>query len=257
MAYEHIIETRQGAVGIITLSRPKALNALNALMADEINCALAGFARDDAIGCVVMTGSEKAFAAGADIRELKDKSFDDVYGNALLASWDEVPKFRKPLIAAVAGYCLGGGLEFALMCDFIIAAENARFATPETGLGIIPGGGATQRLARWVGKSKAMDMVLTGRQVDAAEAERIGLVARIVPTENYLAAAIEVAEKVAGLSRPVAMMAKQAVNRAFETSLEEGLRSERHAFHSTFALEDQKEGMAAFLEKRKPVFRNR
>lgn len=257
MAYEHIIEAREGAVGIITLNRPKALNALNAAMVDEINCALAGFARDDAIGCVILTGNEKAFAAGADIREMKDKSFDDVYSNNFLANWDEVPKFRKPLIAAVAGYCLGGGVEFALMCDLIIAAENARFATPETGLGIIPGGGATQRLARWIGKAKAMDMVLTGRQVDATEAERIGLVARIVPTENYLAAAIEVAQKIATLSRPVAMMAKEAVNRAYETTLEEGLRFERRTIHAMFALEDQKEGMAAFLEKRKPVFKNR
>jgi enoyl-CoA hydratase len=257
MAYEHIIEAREGAVGIITLNRPKALNALNAAMVDEINCALAGFARDDAIGCVILTGNEKAFAAGADIREMKDKSFDDVYSNNFLANWDEVPKFRKPLIAAVAGYCLGGGVEFALMCDLIIVAENARFATPETGLGIIPGGGATQRLARWIGKAKAMDMVLTGRQVDATEAERIGLVARIVPTENYLAAAIEVAQKIATLSRPVAMMAKEAVNRAYETTLEEGLRFERRTIHAMFALEDQKEGMAAFLEKRKPVFKNR
>jgi len=226
-------------------------------MVDEINCALAGFAKDDAIGCVILTGNEKAFAAGADIKEMKDKSFDDVYSNNFLSNWDEVQKFRKPLIAAVAGYCLGGGCEVALMCDLIIAAENARFATPETGLGIIPGGGATQRLARWIGKSKAMDMVLTGRQVDAAEAERIGLVARIVPTENYLGAAIEVAQKIASLSRPVAMMAKEAVNRAYETSLEEGLRFERRTIHSTFALDDQKEGMAAFLEKRKPVFRNK
>jgi enoyl-CoA hydratase len=257
MAYEHIIEAREGAVGIITLNRPKALNALNSAMVDEINCALAGFAKDDAIGCVILTGNEKAFAAGADIREMKDKSFDDVYGNNFLSNWDEVPRFRKPLIAAVAGYCLGGGCEFALMCDLIIAAENAKFATPETGLGIIPGGGATQRLARWIGKSKAMDMVLTGRQVDATEAERIGLVARIVPTENYLAAAIEVAQKIASLSRPVAMMAKEAVNRAYETPLEEGLLFERRTIHSTFALEDQKEGMAAFLEKRKPAFRNR
>jgi len=257
MAYDHILESREGGVGIITLNRPKALNALNSAMVDEINCALAGFAKDDAIGCVILTGNEKAFAAGADIKEMKDKSFDDVYSNNFLSNWDEVQKFRKPLIAAVAGYCLGGGCEVALMCDLIIAAENARFATPETGLGIIPGGGATQRLARWIGKSKAMDMVLTGRQVDAAEAERIGLVARIVPTENYLGAAIEVAQKVASLSRPVAMMAKEAVNRAYETSLEEGLRFERRTIHSTFALGDQKEGMAAFLEKRKPVFRNK
>ncbi len=257
MTYDTIIVTTQGSVGIITLNRPKALNALNTAMVDEVNCALAGFHKDDAVGCVVLTGSEKAFAAGADVREMKDKTFDDVYLNDFLSNWDEVAKFRKPMIAAVAGYCFGGGIEFALMCDFIIAAENAKFATPETGLGIIPGCGATQRLARWLGKSKAMDMVLTGRQIEAVEAERIGLVARIVPTENYLAAAIEVAGKVASLSRPVALMAKEAVNRAYETPLAEGLRFERRAIHSAFALADQKEGMAAFLEKRKPVFRNK
>ena len=257
MTYENIIVTAQGAVGIITLNRPKALNALNSQLVDEVNDALASFQKDDAIGCVVLTGSEKAFAAGADIKEMKDKTFEDVYLNDFLASWDKVAAFRKPMIAAVAGYCLGGGVEFALMCDFIIAAENAKFATPETGLGIIPGGGATQRLARWVGKAKAMDMVLTGRQVDAVEAERMGLVARIVPTENFLESTIAVAEKIAGLSRPVAMMAKESVNRAFETTLAEGLKFERRTIHSMFALEDQKEGMAAFLEKRKPAFRNR
>ena len=257
MAYENIISEIRGAAGIITLNRPKALNALNAQLIDELNQALSGFQEDAAIGCVIITGSDKAFAAGADIGEMKDKSFTDVYLGNFLSAWDKVSEFRKPVIAAVSGYCLGGGCELALMCDFIIAADTAKFGLPEITLGIIPGSGGTQRLARSIGKAKAMEMILTGRLMDAAEAESCGLVSRIVAPEKLLDEAVATAAKIATFSQPVVMMAKEAVNRAFETSLAEGLRFERRLMHSMFALEDQKEGMSAFVEKRKPVFENR
>ena len=257
MAYENIISETRDAVGIITLNRPKALNALNAQLIDELNHALSGFQEDPAIGCVIIAGSDKAFAAGADIREMKDKSFTDVYLGNFLATWDRISEFRKPMIAAVSGYCLGGGCELALMCDFIIASDTAKFGQPEITLGVIPGAGGTQRLARFIGKAKAMDMILTGRLMEAAEAERCGLVSRIVVPEKLLDEAVETAAKIAAFSQPIAMMAKEAVNRAFETSLAEGLRFERRLIHSMFALDDQKEGMSAFVEKRKPVFKNK
>ena len=257
MAYENIISETRDAVGIITLNRPKALNALNAQLIDELNYALSGFQEDAAIGCVIIAGSDKAFAAGADIREMKDKSFTDVYLGNFLSTWDKVSEFRKPMIAAVSGYCLGGGCELALMCDFIIAADTAKFGLPEITLGVIPGAGGTQRLARSIGKAKAMEMILTGRLMEAAEAESCGLVSRIVAPEKLLDEAVATAAKIATFSQPVVMMAKEAVNRAFETSLAEGLRFERRLIHSMFALEDQKEGMSAFVEKRKPVFKNR
>jgi enoyl-CoA hydratase len=257
MAYENIIGETRGAVGIITLNRPKALNALNSQLIGELNDALWVFQEDSSIGCVVIAGSAKAFAAGADIREMKDKTFTDVYLGNFFASWDKIAEFRKPMIAAVAGYCLGGGCELALMCDFIIAADTAKFGQPEITLGVIPGAGGTQRLARFVGKAKAMDMILTGRLMEAAEAESSGLVSRIVPAEKLLDEAVEAAAKIGSFSQPVVMMAKESVNRAFETSLAEGLRFERRLIHSMFALEDQKEGMSAFVEKRKPEFKNR
>lgn len=257
MAYENIISETRDAVGIITLNRPKALNALNSQLIDELNSALSAFQEDSSVGCVVITGNEKAFAAGADIREMKDKTFTDVYLGDFLGTWDDVTEFRKPIIAAVSGYCLGGGCELAMMCDFIIAADSAKFGQPEITLGVIPGAGGTQRLARFVGKAKAMDMVLTGRLMEAVEAERCGLVSRIVPVEKLLDEAVNAAAKIASFSRPVVMMAKEAVNRAFETSLAEGLRFERRLIHSMFALDDQKEGMAAFVEKRKPDFKNK
>lgn len=257
MAYENIISETRDAVGIITLNRPKALNALNAQLIDELNYALSEFQEDTTVGCVIIAGSDKAFAAGADIREMKDKSFTDVYLGNFLSAWDRVSEFRKPMIAAVSGYCLGGGCELALMCDFIIAAETAKFGLPEITLGIIPGSGGTQRLARSIGKAKAMEMILTGRLMEAAEAESCGLVSRIVAPERLLDEAVVTAAKIATFSQPVVMMAKEAVNRAFETSLSEGLRFERRLIHSMFALEDQKEGMSAFVEKRKPVFKNR
>jgi enoyl-CoA hydratase len=257
MAYENIISETRDAVGIITLNRPKALNALNAQLIDELNYALSDFQEDAAIGSVIIAGSDKAFAAGADIREMKDKSFTDVYLGNFLSTWDKVSEFRKPMIAAVSGYCLGGGCELALICDFILAADTAKFGLPEITLGIIPGSGGTQRLARSIGKAKAMEMILTGRLMEAAEAESCGLVSRIVAPEKLLDEAVATAAKIATFSQPVVMMAKEAVNRAFETSLAEGLRFERRLMHSMFALEDQKEGMSAFIEKRKPVFKNR
>ena len=257
MAYENIISETKDAVGIITLNRPKALNALNSQLIDELNHALSAFQENSAIGCVIIAGSEKAFAAGADIREMKDKSFTDVYLGNFLATWDDITEFRKPIIAAVSGYCLGGGCELALMCDFIIAADTAKFGQPEITLGVIPGAGGTQRLARFIGKAKAMDMILTGRLMEAAEAESCGLVSRIVPAEKLLNEAVDAAAKISSFSQPIIMMAKESVNRAYETSLAEGLRFERRLIHSIFALEDQKEGMSAFVEKRKPVFKNK
>jgi enoyl-CoA hydratase len=257
MTYENLLVETRGAVGIVTLNRPKALNALNTALIDELNQAVAGFEADDAVGAIVLTGSEKAFAAGADIKEMQSRSYVDAYLGDFLTSWDNLAACRKPVIAAVSGYALGGGCELAMMCDLIIAADTAKFGQPEIQLGVMPGAGGTQRLTRAVGKSKAMDMILTGRMMDAEEAERAGLVSRIVPAADLLAEAVKVAGKIAGMSRPSALMAKESVNRAYETTLAEGVRFERRLFQSMFATEDQKEGMTAFVEKRQPAFRNR
>jgi enoyl-CoA hydratase len=258
MNYENILVERRGAVGLITLNRPKALNALNAALIADLGSALDAFEDDDEIGAVVLTGSEKAFAAGADIKEMQSKSFMDVYlQDFITAGWERVTRCRKPVIAAVSGFALGGGCELAMMCDFILAAENAKFGQPEINLGTIPGAGGTQRLTRFVGKSKAMEMCLTGRMMDAAEAERSGLVSRIVPAAELVDEAVKVAGVIAAKSRPVVMICKESVNRSYETTLAEGVRFERRLFHSTFATEDQKEGMAAFAEKRPPNFRHR
>lgn len=257
MTYENIlVETHDGA-GLIRLNRPQALNALNAALVAELGQALAAFDQDPKIGAIVITGSEKAFAAGADIKEMASKSYMDAYLGDFLASWDRVANQRKPVIAAVAGFALGGGCELALMCDFIIAAETAKFGQPEIQLGVMPGAGGTQRLTRYIGKSKAMDMVLTARMMDAAEAERCGLVSRVVAADKLVEEALSAAKKIASFSQPIAMMAKESVNRAFETTLAEGVRFERRLFHAMFASDDQKEGMAAFVEKRKPAFKNR
>ena len=260
MTYENILSDTRGKVGVITLNRPKALNALSPALMNELAAALDAFEADEGIGCIVITGSDKAFAAGADIKAMKDQSYMDVYkADFITAEWERVTRCRKPVIAAVAGYALGGGCELAMLCDFIIAADNARFGQPEINLGIIPGAGGTQRLPRFVGKSKAMDMVLLGqaRMMDAAEAARVGLVSRVVPVAQLIDDAVATAGRIAELSLPIVMMAKEAVNRAFETTLAEGVRFERRLFHSAFATEDQKEGMAAFVEKRKPAFRDR
>jgi enoyl-CoA hydratase len=258
MAYENIqVETR-GKVGLITLNRPKALNALSPDLMRELGAALLAFEADDNIGAMVLTGNDKAFAAGADIKAMKDWSYMDVYkSDYITAEWETVTRCRKPVIAAVAGYALGGGCELAMMCDFIIAADTAKFGQPEINLGILPGAGGTQRMPRFVGKSKAMEMVLTARTMDAAEAERCGLVSRVVPAAELLDEAVKTAQKISELSLPVVMMAKESVNRAFETTLSEGVRFERRLFHSCFGIEDQKEGMAAFVDKRKPSFKNR
>jgi enoyl-CoA hydratase len=257
MTCETLIVERHGAAGLITLNRPETLNALNDRMLREITQALAGFEADDGIGAVVITGSGRAFAAGADVKEMQDLAFADVYRRGFLDGWDTVARCRKPLIAAVGGFALGGGCELAMLCDIVIAAETARFGQPEITLGIIPGMGGSQRLTRAVGKAKAMDMVLTGRAIDAGEAERLGLVSRVVSSEGLLDEALSIAARIASFSAPSVMMAKEAINRAFETTLEEGLRFERRLLYSLFATEDQKEGMAAFVEKRLPVFRNR
>ncbi len=258
MTYENILVEKRGAVGLITLNRPKALNALCAALIVDLGHALDDMEQDPAIGAVVITGSERAFAAGADIKEMATKSYMDVYlQDFITVGWERVTTCRKPIIAAVAGYALGGGCEMAMMCDFILAADTAKFGQPEILIGTIPGAGGTQRLPRYVGKSKAMEMALTGRQMDAAEAERCGLVSRVVPAADLVDEAIRTAEKIAALSRPIVMIAKESVNRAFETSLAEGLRFERRVFHSTFATDDQKEGMAAFIDKRKPAFKHR
>ena len=260
MSYENILVEIRGKVGLITLNRPKALNALSPDLMRELGAALAVFESDENIGATVLTGNEKAFAAGADIKAMKDWGYMDVYkSDYITAEWESVARCRKPVIAAVAGYALGGGCELAMMCDFILAGDNAKFGQPEINLGVIPGAGGTQRLPRFVGKSKAMEMVLLGqaRMMDAQEAERCGLVSRIVPAGELVEEAVRTAQKIADLSLPIVMMAKEAVNRAFESTLTEGVRFERRLFHSTFAAEDQKEGMAAFTEKRKPVFRNR
>jgi enoyl-CoA hydratase len=258
MGYENIIVERKDAVGVITLNRPKALNALSGALMGELQRALIDLDGDDEIGCMIITGSEKAFAAGADIKEMQSKTYMDAYlEDFITVSWEHVSKVRKPVIAAVSGYALGGGCEIAMMCDFIIAAENAKFGQPEITIGTIPGSGGTQRLARFVGKAKAMDMCLTGRMMDAEEAERAGLVSRIVPVADLMDEAMKTAQRIAGLSRPSVMMAKESVNRAYETTLAEGVRFERRLFHSTFSTEDQKEGMAAFAEKRQPNFKHR
>ncbi|MCA1299876.1 enoyl-CoA hydratase [Stappia indica] len=257
MGYENIQVEKRGRVGLVTLHRPKALNALNSALIAELNTALAQFEGDDKIGCVVLTGSEKAFAAGADVKEMSTLSFVEAYTNDFITSWDQVSRFRKPIIAAVAGYALGGGCELAMMCDFILAADNARFGQPEITLGVMPGAGGSQRLTRFVGKSKAMEMCLTGRMMDAAEAERSGLVSRVLPVDELVDEALRVAEKIADFSMPIVMMTKESVNRAYETTLAEGVRFERRMFHSMFATEDQQEGMMAFVEKRAPQFKNR
>ncbi len=258
MAYECILTETDGGVGIITLNRPDALNAFNQQLMDELTDAVKKYEADDAIGCMIITGSEKAFAAGADIKEMASRTYVDVFmEDFVTANWEEVSRTRKPIIAAVAGYALGGGCELALMCDFILAGDNAKFGQPEISIGAMPGAGGTQRLARFIGKSKAMEMCLTGRMMDAEEAERCGMVSRIVPKGELRDEAIRVAKQIAGFSRPIAMLTKEAVNRAYETTLSEGVRFERRVFHSLFALEDQKEGMAAFTEKRKPSFKHR
>jgi enoyl-CoA hydratase len=256
MTYTNIsVETRD-AVGLVTLSRPDALNALNSALIDELNQALDVFEADSAIGAIVITGSEKAFAAGADIKEMQSQSYMDVYLGDFIGKWERVSQCRKPVIAAVAGYALGGGCEMAMMCDFILAADTAKFGQPEINLGAMPGAGGTQRLTRFVGKSKAMEMCLTGRMMDADEAERSGLVSRIVPAADLVDEAVKTAAVIAAKSMPIAMMTKETVNRAYETTLSEGVRFERRVFHSMFATNDQKEGMAAFAEKRKPKFSN-
>jgi enoyl-CoA hydratase len=257
MAYETILTETRGRVGLITLNRPKALNALNSTVLAEMLSALNAFEADAGVGAIVVTGSEKAFAAGADIKEMQPKAFIDAYTEDFFAGWEGLTRIRKPIVAAVAGYALGGGCELAMMCDFIIAADNAKFGQPEITLGVMPGMGGSQRLTRFVGKSKAMDMCLTGRMMDAEEAERSGLVSRIVPVADLLGEAVKAAEKIAGFSLPSVMMCKETINRAYETTLAEGLRFERRVFHSMFALADQKEGMAAFVEKRKPDFKHR
>ncbi len=258
MAYDNIIVDTKGPVGIITLNRPKAMNALNSAIVREIGRALDGFEADEAIGCIVITGSEKAFAAGADIKEMQSKSYIDAYlQNFITDGWDRITTCRKPVIAAVAGFALGGGCEVAMMCDFIIAADTAKFGQPEITIGIIPGVGGTQRLPRFVGKSKAMEMVLTGRMMGAEEAERAGLVSRIVPAGDLIEEAVKTAKAIASLSRPAVMMAKESLNRAYESSLAEGILFERRTFHAIFATADQKEGMAAFVEKRQPKWKNK
>ena len=257
MSYETILVETRGRVGIVRINRPQVLNALNATVVSEVIAAATAFGADANIGCIILTGSEKAFAAGADIKEMADKSFLDAYMSDFAADWERFINVRKPIIAAVAGYALGGGCEVAMMCDLIIAADNAKFGQPEIKLGVIPGIGGTQRLTRAVGKAKAMDLVLTGRMMDAAEAERSGLVARVVPAADLMGEAMKLAETIASMSLPVVMVAKESVNRAFETSLAEGLRFERRVFHSLFATRDQKEGMAAFVEKRAAKFEHK
>ena len=258
MAYEHIIVETRGRVGLITLNRPKALNALNDALMDELGEALARFDADEGIGAIVLTGNEKAFAAGADIGAMKDWSYMDVYkSNYITRNWERLKSVRKPVIAAVAGFALGGGCELAMMCDFIIAGDTAKFGQPEIKIGTIPGAGGTQRLPRAVGKAKAMDLVLTGRMMDAAEAERAGLASRVVPAAKLLEEALAAAGQIAGFSLPSLMAAKEAINRAYETPLTEGILFERRTFHSLFGTEDQKEGMTAFVEKRKPSFKHR
>ena len=257
MAYEHILVEIRGPVGLIKLNQPKAMNALCADLAREIAEAVDAYEKNDAIGALVVTGSEKAFCAGADIKEMQSQTYMDVYKEDFITvNWERLSQCRKPVIAAVAGYALGGGCEFAMMCDFILAADNAKFGQPEILIGTIPGAGGTQRLPRFVGKAKAMEMALTGRMMDAEEAERSGLVSRIVPVDELVDEAIATATKIANLSQPIVMLAKESVNRAYETTLAEGIHFERRIFHSTFSTEDQKEGMSAFTEKRPAKFKH-
>ncbi|MBV8564056.1 MAG: enoyl-CoA hydratase [Methylobacteriaceae bacterium] len=257
MAYKNIEVERHDRVSLVRLNRPQALNALNSALIDELNAALDGFEKDHGIGCIVITGSDKAFAAGADIKEMHAKTYIEAYLDDFISSWDRVARVRKPIVAAVAGVALGGGCELAMMCDIVIAADTAKFGQPEIRLGVMPGAGGTQRLARVVGKAKAMDLVLTGRMMDADEAERSGLVSRVVPAASLLDEALKTAATIAAMSLPSVMLAKESVNRAYETTLAEGVRFERRLFHSLFALDDQKEGMAAFVEKRPAAFKNR
>jgi enoyl-CoA hydratase len=257
MAYENILVEVRGRVGLITLNRPQALNALSSALFADLNQALDRFEADDGIGCVVLTGSEKAFAAGADIKEMQPKGYPQVFMEDLFGSWERISRFRKPTIAAVAGFALGGGCELAMMCDIILAADTAKFGQPEIKLGVMPGAGGTQRLTRLVGKAKAMELCLTGRMMDAAEAERSGLVSRVLPAAELLDEAMRVAETIAGMSLPIAMMTKDSVNAAYETTLAEGIRYERRVMHAMFATADQSEGMSAFVEKRKPNFQHR
>jgi enoyl-CoA hydratase len=257
MSTETIIVETHGRVGVIRLNRPQALNALNVALKNELLAAAEAFDADADIGCILITGSEKAFAAGADIKEMADKSYIDIFNADYAADYERLARLRKPVIAAVAGFALGGGCELAMMCDLIIAADDAKFGQPEIKLGVIPGIGGTQRLTRAVGKAKAMDLILTGRMMDAAEAERCGLVARVVPAASLMEEAMKAAQAIAAMSLPSVLVAKEAVNRAFETTLAEGVRFERRVFHALFATDDQKEGMAAFVEKRPAKFRNR
>jgi enoyl-CoA hydratase len=257
MTYQNIIVETRGRIGIIRLDRPQALNALNAALIGELAAAVDAFEKDAGVACLIVTGSDKAFAAGADIKEMADQSYMDAFMGDFAAGWDALARARKPTVAAVAGFALGGGCELAMMCDLVIAADNAKFGQPEIKLGVIPGIGGTQRLTRAVGKAKAMDLCLTGRMMDAAEAERSGLVARVVPLANLMDEAVKVAETIASMSLPVLMIAKESVNRSFETTLAEGIRFERRVFHSLFATADQKEGMAAFIAKRPAKFENR
>ena len=257
MAYENIRVETKGRVGLITLDRPKALNALNGPLIDELNKALDTFENNSDIGCVVLTGSEKAFAAGADIKQMQSMGYPQNYLDDFVAAWERIGRARKPIVAAVAGYALGGGCELLMMCDIVIAADNAYFGQPEIKLGVMPGIGGTQRLTRFIGKAKAMDLCLTGRMMGAEEAERAGLVSRVVPAARLLDEAVKTAEVVAGMSLPIAMMTKESVNQAYETTLSAGIRFERRVFHAMFATADQKEGMAAFVDKRAPSFKHR
>ena len=262
MTFETITTRTEGPdarqVGIVTLNRPKQLNALNDQLMDELASALQAFEADDTVGCIILTGSEKAFAAGADISAMATMSFADAYGKDFITrNWEQIRQVRKPVIAAVSGFALGGGCELAMMCDFIIAADNAKFGQPEIKLGIIPGAGGTQRLPRAVGKAKAMDLALTGRMMDAVEAERAGLVSRVVPLAQLMDEALGAALMICSFSQPSVMAAKESVNRAFESSLSDGVMFERRLFHAMFATEDQKEGMDAFVNKRKPIFKHR
>jgi enoyl-CoA hydratase len=257
MAYENILVETRGHVGLVTLNRPKALNALSSPLMVELTEALDSFESENNIRAIVLTGSEKAFAAGADIKEMQEKTWTEAYMEDFITSgWERLTRCRKPVIAAVAGFALGGGCEVAMMCDFIIAADTAKFGQPEVNLGIPPGAGGTQRLTRFVGKSKAMEMCLTGRFMDAEEAERAGLVSRIVPTDELIEEAVKTAEAIAGKSMAANMIIKESVNRAYETTLSEGVRFERRMFHSCFGSQHQREGMSAFAEKRKPIFDN-
>jgi enoyl-CoA hydratase len=258
MPYQQILTEEHGKVRLIRLNRPQAMNALNDQLMDELGNALQTFDADENAACIVITGSEKAFAAGADIASMANYSYMDVFkGEYITRNWEHIRRVRKPVIAAVAGYALGGGCELAMMCDFIIAADNAKFGQPEIKVGTIPGAGGTQRLPRAISKAKAMDLCLTARMMDAAEAERAGLVARVVPADRLMEETLAAATTIAGMSQPVAMMIKESINRAYETTLSEGVQFERRMFHSTFGTEDQKEGMKAFLEKRTPQFKNR